>query len=363
MEKKDKKLNVKRLKTVSENINNDFELGHNISDNYNGNIVNITINNNFTSQRKINSSRRKDKLFRNNSSYNLLSPKNDIESFIKKISSKNVQHLNININYNQIQRKSAFSVEKKRISSLWTKTKNFQKMLHAFIHPSVVKIDDKDIFCDTLKNTLLDNNSNLNNNTHNSNNNTLNNNKEKNKKKKKKYITLTEFLRKSEVEKEFIRVNLKEKAFKLIIEGVSSLDKTKNIIEEFEDLFNQNPEKKRFLPEDKHYLFNQRLSNGKTLLYIACQEGATDIVKYFLEKKLNPNIKAIYFDMEDSCLAVAARWNYYDIVKLILESNTVYEDDILDVLKNEKCSMKIKNLIFSFIPEDKKNRNKGCGCF
>ena len=49
--------------------------------------------------------------------------------------------------------------------------------------------------------------------------------------KKKKYMTLTEFLRKSEVEKEFIRVNLKEKAFKLIIEGVSSLDKTKNIIE------------------------------------------------------------------------------------------------------------------------------------
>ena len=44
MEKKDKKLNVKRLKIVSENINNDFELGHNISDNYNGNIVNITIN-------------------------------------------------------------------------------------------------------------------------------------------------------------------------------------------------------------------------------------------------------------------------------------------------------------------------------
>ncbi len=24
-------------------------------------------------------------------------------------------------------------------------------MLNAFLHPSVVKIDDKDIFCDTLK--------------------------------------------------------------------------------------------------------------------------------------------------------------------------------------------------------------------
>ena len=48
-------------------------------------------------------------------------------------------------------RKNSYSQEKKRISSLWTKTKNFQKMLNAFLHPSVVKIDDKDIFCDTLK--------------------------------------------------------------------------------------------------------------------------------------------------------------------------------------------------------------------
>ena len=138
--------------------------------------------------------------------------------------------------------------------------------------------------------------------------------------------------------------------------------KTKNIIEEFEDLFNQNPEKKRFLPEDKHYLFNQRLSNGKTLLYIACQEGATEIVKFFLEKRLNPNIKAIYYDMEDTCLAVAARWNYYDIVKLILESNRIDSDDIEETLENENCNEKIKNLLFSHIPDDRKKK-KGCGCF
>ena len=221
-------------------------------------------------------------------------------------------------------------------------------MLNAFIHPSVVKIDDKDIFCDTLKNTLLDNNtvnnSNINNHILNS-----SNNKEKKKenhKKVKKRMTLTQFLRKSEVEKEFIRVNLKAKAFKLITEGVSSSN-TKNIIEEFEELFNSNPEKSRFLPEDKHYLFNQRLSNGKTLLYIACQEGATEIVRFFLQKRLNPNIKA----------------NYYDIVKLILDSNRVYEDDIIDILNNEKCSQKIKELIISYIPDDRKKRNKGCNCF
>ena len=222
-------------------------------------------------------------------------------------------------------------------------------MLNAFIYPSVEKIEDKDIFGESNDNIFK--------------NKKIKEKKEKkvNKKIKKKELTLERFLRKSEIEKELIRVNLKEKAFKLIIEGTNNLNN--NIIEEFEKLFNQNPEKNKYSPEDKNYLFNQRLSNGKTLLYIACQEGNTEIVKFLLEKKLNPNIKAIYFDMEDSCLAVAVRWNFFDIVKLILESNKIYEEDIYDILNQEKCSLKIKNLILNFIPDDKKQKCKGCGCF
>ena len=357
------KNNVKRLKTVGNGYHKKItNLIHEQESSGESNIVNITINNNISTRKK-KKSKSKLKINRQKTAY-CSSPKRDIEKFIEQLKSKNVQNINININYNQIERKHSNSEEKKRASSLWKKTKNFQRMLHAFVHPSVEKIDDKDIFCDTLKNTLLDNNtvnnSNINNHILNS-----SNNKEKKKenhKKVKKRMTLTQFLRKSEVEKEFIRVNLKAKAFKLITEGVSSSN-TKNIIEEFEELFNSNPEKSRFLPEDKHYLFNQRLSNGKTLLYIACQEGATEIVRFFLQKRLNPNIKANYYDMEDSCLAVAARWNYYDIVKLILDSNRVYEDDIIDILNNEKCSQKIKELIISYIPDDRKKRNKGCNCF
>ena len=224
-------------------------------------------------------------------------------------------------------------------------------MLNAFIYPSVEKIEDKDIFGESNDNIFK--------------NKKIKEKKEKkvNKKIKKKELTLERFLRKSEIEKELIRVNLKEKAFKLIIEGTNNLNN--NIIEEFEKLFNQNPEKNKYSPEDKNYLFNQRLSNGKTLLYIACQEGNTKIVKFLLEKKLNPNIKAIYCDsnMEDSCLAVAVRWNFYDIVKLILETHKIYEDDIFDILNQEKCSLKIKKLILDFIPDDKKKKYKGCGCF
>ena len=343
------KNNVKRLKTVGNGYHKKItNLIHEQESSGESNIVNITINNNISTRKK-KKSRSKLKINRQKTAY-CSSPKRDIEKFIEQLKSKNVQNINININYNQIERKHSNSEEKKRASSLWKKTKNFQRMLHAFVHPSVEKIDDKDIFCDTLKNTLLDNDKSL---------------KEKPIFKKNTVshnMTLEQFLRKSEVEKEFIRVNLKAKAFKLITEGVSSLDKTKSIIEEFEKLFVQNPEKERFLPEDKHYLFNQRLSNGKTLLYIACQEGATEIVKYFLEKRLNPNIKAIYYDMEDTCLAVAVRWNFYDIVKLILESNRIYPDDIEETLENENCNEKIKELLFSHIPEDRKKK-RGCGCF
>ena len=342
------KKNIKRLKTVGDGFHNKIKLIHEQESSGESNIVNITINNNISTRKK-KKSKSKLKINRQKTTYNS-SPKRDIEKFIEELTSKNVKNVNININYNQIERKNSNSEEKRRISSLWTKTKNFQRMLHAFVHPSVVKIDDKDIFCDTLKNSLLDNDKFL---------------KEKLILKKNTVnhnMTLEQFLRKSEVQKEFIRVNLKAKAFKLITEGVSSLDKTKNIIEEFEKLFIQNPEKERFLPEDKHYLFNQRLSNGKTLLYIACQEGATEIVKYFLEKRLNPNIKANYYDMEDTCLAVAVRWNFYDIVKLLLESNRIYPDDIEETLENENCNEKIKELLFSHIPEDRKKK-KGCGCF
>jgi len=349
------KLNIKNVEEIQEiNNNSHKEKKNNFSNKELGNIINITINNNYSLNRRISTLKKKKsnkKIYRNKTFFNNSTPKEDIESYIKEINSKNLNNVNININYNQYERKISSSVEKKRINSLWKKTKIFQKMLNAFIYPSVEKIEDKDIFGESNENIFK--------------NKKIKEKKEKkvNKKIKKKELTLERFLRKSEIEKELIRVNLKEKAFKLIIEGTNNLNN--NIIEEFEKLFNQNPEKNKYSPEDKNYLFNQRLSNGKTLLYIACQEGNTKIVKFLLEKKLNPNIKAIYSDsnMEDSCLAVAVRWNFYDIVKLILETNKIYEDDIFDILNQEKCSLKIKKLILDFIPDDKKKKYKGCGCF
>jgi ankyrin repeat protein len=39
-------------------------------------------------------------------------------------------------------------------------------------------------------------------------------------------------------------------------------------------------------------LFNTPMSNGRTLLYVACQEGKTEIISFLLKKGLDPSIRS-----------------------------------------------------------------------
>jgi len=39
-------------------------------------------------------------------------------------------------------------------------------------------------------------------------------------------------------------------------------------------------------------ILNSRMKNGKTLLYLACQEGNFKLVNYLLCKQLNPSLKS-----------------------------------------------------------------------
>lgn len=273
-----------------------------------------------------------------------------ISNIINRIIVKNsVKNLNININYNECppSRKVSNSAEKTRTLMLWKKTINFQRMVNAFLHPKAEKIDDDIIFDSTLKDTLFGiNNQKLN---------------RRNSPSNKDYeITLGQFLRKSEVEKEFIRIQLKEKAYLLITEGS---DNPEELIESFEKLFRQNPEKSRYSPDDRHFLFNQPLSNGKTLLYIACQERIYDAVNYFLLKGLNPNIRSKYYDQEDTCLWVACRWGYYDIVELLLETNKIDPLDIKEEIEKKDCNHRIIQLLIKYLPKEYKRGKKGCACF
>ena len=342
--------NVKRIKTISAIKKKPrLESESDVSSKEQENTVNITINNNIP---KKNKSKHYSKYtyIRHKTAY--FEPKeDDISEMISRIITKNnVQNLNININYNEIQRKNSFSVEKKNASTLWKKTRNVQKMVNAFLHPTVEKISDDEIFDVTLKNTLLGKKGDI----------SIMSSNDHPHCQREQEITFGEFMRKTEVEKEFIRINLKEKAFKLITDGPNNTD---DLIASFEKLFNKNPEKNRYSTDDKNYLFNQLLSNGKTILYIACQEGTVDIVKYLLSKNLNPNIKSKYFNMEDTCLWVACRWNYYDIVKLLLETNQINEEDIIEELNRCDCNKKIMKLLYEYLPLEKRRNKKGCACF
>ena len=364
-------------------------------------IININITNN--QQRKKSPLRQplsKHSAFRRNKTL-FDKSQEDINTLINKIISQNVQNVNINININEVKRKTSYSPRKQHHQMLWKKTYNFQKMVNAFLHPSVIKIEDNEIFNDTLKNTLMGSESKNGNFAQNSmsNINVTNTNKSDiditnnsvtainltpinrvkfdngyednhcHNKTLPSEIPLCRFLMKTEVEQEFIRVNIKEKAFQVLTDGNYSKEQ---MITQFETLFFQNPEKLRYLPSDKMYLFNQVLSNGKTLLYIACQEGMEYMVKYFLDKKLNPNIRVKYFDMEDTCLWVSVRWGFHDIVKLLLGTNKIYEDDAMYAIKHDcKGSKKIKKMLQKYLEqkegETRKNsslpKKKGCACF
>lgn len=165
------------------------------------------------------------------------------------------------------------------------------------------------------------------------------------------------FLDKSDMDKEITRVSLKEKAFKLVTEGGA------NYLQELEELFNKNPE--RTLHDSTHpkFLFNQLLHNGKTLLYIACQEGKYEIVQFFLSKNLNANILSKSDDNEyESCLQVAARWNYPDIVQLLLDKGNLQQKDLEDTLKIKYLKKPVAKLIKKKLKSEKRSKG-GCACF
>lgn len=344
-----KNTNVKRIKTVNSFKKKSLVLDSlHQSNTESESILNITINNNIQKTNQHPKNRNKPRYRRHKTEF-FANHEKGLSDIMNRLISQKISNVNININIHEHQKKDSHSAEKKKPVMLWKKTLNVQRMVNAFLHPSVVKIDDNEIFNDTLKNTLLgsDSKSIL--------------NKTTTDQTDCKEITLGQFLQKSEVEREFIRVSLKEKAFKIITEGSI---KNSNIINELEKLFNQNPEKFKYSTYDKKYLFNQFLSNGKTLLYIACQEGAKEVVEFLLKKNLNPNIRVNYFDMEDTCLWVSCRWGYYDIVKMLLETTLIYPNDIEKALNQESGNnKKISILLYNHLPDDLKKSKRGCACF
>jgi ankyrin repeat protein len=116
-------------------------------------------------------------------------------------------------------------------------------------------------------------------------------------------------------------------------------------------LFEKNPDGFAKDENDPSHFYNT-LSNGKTLLYSACREGRTEIVEFFLNKRLNAFIKCKINEHEyESCLQAACRWNYTKIVKLLLDKVDYSLNEIKEVLNidglSKSCQSIIKRLINS----------------
>lgn len=136
------------------------------------------------------------------------------------------------------------------------------------------------------------------------------------------------------------KINYKEEIYRIIVDGDTTA------VDKIDKLFRSDPEYYLRDENDPNFKFNTPLSNGKTLLYIACQEGKIDVVSYLLEKKINAFVKS-KLDAKDgeSPLGVAARWNYANIVSLLLEKVQYRKEHILEVLDMQGLTKRIRKTL------------------
>lgn len=153
--------------------------------------------------------------------------------------------------------------------------------------------------------------------------------------------------------------NSKEDIYRIIVNG----DEDKNnSIDQIEKILHQDPEFYKRDDKDPKYKYNAPLSNGKTLLYIACQEGKVDIVEYLLKKKFSPFVKSRLDEKEgESPIQVACRWNYINIIKVLLAKVDYKKEHIEEALKMEGITAKVKILLKSYLNTKFKSKKK-CFC-
>ena len=135
-----------------------------------------------------------------------------------------------------------------------------------------------------------------------------------------------------------------------------------NALSVIDEIYRYNPDRNTRNEIDPEFIFNTPLiSNGKTLLYIACQEGKEDIVEYFLNKKLNVRIRSkIDKNTDETPVECACRWNYLKIVKLLLTKVKYTKEEISSVLKIKGLSKSVIEILREY---NKKIKKSKVSCF
>jgi ankyrin repeat protein len=94
-------------------------------------------------------------------------------------------------------------------------------------------------------------------------------------------------------------------------------------------------------------VLNKPLNNGRTLLYTACKEGKTDIVKYLLQLDINQRTQNYIGDEVEDCLGVASRWNYIKVVELLLKKGNYSDKEIFEAVK-KTSSKAVKKILKNY---------------
>ena len=128
-----------------------------------------------------------------------------------------------------------------------------------------------------------------------------------------------------------------------------------------------NPDRNKRKESDDNFILNQPLkSNGKTLIYIAVEEGNIEILKFFIEKGLNPKINSILDDNDfESPLECACRWNYINIIEFLLSKIEFTKTEILFIYRKNKeyLSTEVINILKSYLRNHPKESEKAfCFC-
>ena len=70
------------------------------------------------------------------------------------------------------------------------------------------------------------------------------------------------------------------------------------------------------------------MPSGETLMYLASKEGRLEILKLLILKGVNAKVKSKLGVKSQSCLMVACRFGYLDIVKFLLDQNIFDKEEV-----------------------------------
>ena len=127
-----------------------------------------------------------------------------------------------------------------------------------------------------------------------------------------------------------------------------------------QELIEKDPRKNLYQKGHPKLLVNTPNIKGETPLHLAIKNNSIKIVKLLLENGADPKLSSFQEKGKEECetnLAVAARWNFVDLLKLLLGECKWTSKEIADALK--QCENKEAKSMLKKFGKDK----SGCMIF